>query len=127
MGQLNMTKEQENKMRSVYPKLGKVRESLTSKNYSPEKIRKEMQLYIENALIELLNDDQKNKYFSLKEFLNVKKVYKLVDGEHKKIDLITGLNSGGYTEIVKGELQEGDEVISKIKIETSKKKALRLF
>ena len=127
MGQLNMTKEQENKMRSVYPKLGKVRESLTSKNYSPEKIRKEMQLYIENALIELLNDDQKNKYFSLKESLNVKKVYKLVDDEHKKIDLITGLNSGGYTEIVKGELQEGDEVISKIKIETSKKKALRLF
>ena len=122
-----MTTEQQNKMRGVYPKLGKVRDSLTAKNLSPEKIQKEMQLYIENALIELLNDDQKNKYFSLKEFLNVKKVYKLVDGEHKKIDLITGLNSGGYTEIVKGELQEGDEVISKIKIETSKKKALRLF
>ena len=127
MGQLNMTTEQQNKMRGVYPKLGKVRESLTAKNLSPEKIRKEMQLYIENALIELLNDEQKNKFFTLKEALNVKKVYKLVDGEHEKIDLITGLNSGGYTEIIKGEINEGDEVISKIIVETSNKKALRLF
>ena len=127
MGQLDMTQEQQNKMRGVYPKLGKVRDSLSSKNLSPEKIRKEMQLYIENALIDLLTDDQKNKYFSLKESLNVKKVYKLIDGEHKKIDLITGLNSGGYTEIIKGDLQVGDEVVSKIIVETTKKKALRLF
>ena len=127
MGQLNMTTEQQNKMRGVYPKLGKVRESLTAKNLSPEKIRKEMQLYIENALIELLNDEQKNKFCTLTEALNVKKVYKLVDGEHEKIDLITGLNSGGYTEIIKGEIEEGDEVISRVIVETSNKKALRLF
>ena len=127
MGQLNMTTEQKNKMRGVYPKLGKVRESLSAKNLSPEKIRKEMQLYIENALIELLDEDQKNKYFSLKESLNVKKVYKLVDGEYQKIELITGLNSGGYTEIIKGDLEVGDEVISKVIVETSNKKALRLF
>ena len=41
--------------------------------------------------------------------------------------LITGLNSGGYTEIIKGDLEEGDEVISKVIVETSIKKALRLF
>ena len=127
MGKLNMTEKQKNKMRGVYPKLGKVRDSLTSKNMSPEKIRKEVHLYIENSLIELLSDEQKNKYFSLKESLNVKKVYKLIDGQHQKIDLITGLSSGGYTEIIKGEILEGDEVISKVKIETSEKKALRLF
>ena len=40
---------------------------------------------------------------------------------------MTGLNSGGYTEIIKGEIQEGDEVISKVIVETSEKKALRLF
>jgi len=127
MGQLNMTTEQQNKMRGVYPKLGKVRESLSAKNLSPEKIRKEMQLYIENALIELLNEEQKAKFFSLKESLNVKSVYKLVDGEHQKIELITGLNSGGYTEIVKGDLEEGDDIISNVTVETSTKKALRLF
>ena len=127
MGQLNMTTEQQNKMRGVYPKLGKVRESLSAKNLSPEKIQKEMQLYIENALIELLNDEQKNKFFDLKKSLNVKKVYKIIDGEHQKIDLVTGLNSGGYTEIVNGEIEEGDEVISKVIFETTKKKALRLF
>ena len=127
MGQLNMTTEQQNKMRGVYPKLGKVRESLSAKNLSPDKIRKEMQLYIENALVELLDEDQKNKYFSLKESLNVKKVYKLVDGEHQKIELITGLNSGGYTEIIKGDVELGDEVISKVIVKTSNKKALRLF
>ena len=46
---------------------------------------------------------------------------------HKQVDLVTGLNSGGYTEIIKGELNEGDQVISKITVETSQKKALRLF
>ena len=127
MGQLDMTTDQQNKMRSVYPKLGKLRASLETKNLSPEKISKEIQLFIENGLIELLTDEQRNKYFALKESLNVKKVYKLVDGDHKKIDLITGLNSGGYTEIIKGELNEGDEVISKITVETTSKKALRLF
>ena len=57
----------------------------------------------------------------------IKKVYKLIEGEHQQIDLVTGLNSGGYTEIIKGEIQEGDEVISKVIVETSEKKALRLF
>ena len=52
MAQINMTADQQNKMRSVYPKLGKVRGSLEAKNLSPEKIRKEIQLYIENALVE---------------------------------------------------------------------------
>ena len=127
MGQLDMTSDQQNKMRSVYPKLGKLRASLELKNMSPEKIGKEMQLFIENGLIDVLTDEQKNKYFTLKESLNIKKVFKLVDGEHKQVDLVTGLNSGGYTEIIKGELNEGDQVISKITVETSQKKALRLF
>ena len=127
MAQLDMTAEQQNKMRGVYPKLGKLRASLEAKNMSPEKIGKEIQLFIENGLIDLLNDEQKNKYFTLKESLNIKKVFKLVDGEHKQVDLVTGLNSGGYTEIIKGELNEGDQVISKITVETSQKKALRLF
>ena len=74
-----------------------------------------------------LNEEQKAKFFSLKESLNVKSVYKLVDGEHEKIELITGLNSGGYTEIVKGDLEEGDDIISKVTVQTSSKKALRLF
>ena len=50
-----------------------------------------------------------------------------MDSSHEQIDLVTGLNSGGYTEIIKGEIQEGDEVISKVIVETSEKKALRLF
>ena len=54
-------------------------------------------------------------------------MFKLVDGEHKQVDWVTGVNSVGYTEIIKGELNEGDQVISKITVETSQKKALRLF
>ena len=72
-------------------------------------------------------DRMSNKYFELKQSLNVKKVFKLVEGSHEQIDLITGLNSGGYTEIIKGEVEEGDDIISKVIIETSEKKALRLF
>ena len=127
MDQLNMSKEQQNKMRSVYPKLGKVRESLLAKNISQEKIAKEMALYIENALIELLTDEQTSKYYSLKQSLNVKKLYKIIDGNPKKIELITGLNASGFTEIIKGDVKMGDEVISKVLITKSEKKALRLF
>ncbi len=65
MAQINMTKDQQNKMRSVYPKLGKVRGSLEAKNLSPEKIRKEIQLYIENALVELLTDELLFHYYCI--------------------------------------------------------------
>ena len=81
-------------------------------------------------LVSLTSASIEVKYFSLKESLNVKKVYKLIDGENKKIDLITGLYSGGYTEIINGDLQEGDEVLVKVigiekgKIRLSRKQAL---
>ena len=84
MSKLNMTKEQQNKMRSVYPRLGKVRESLSAKNLSQDKIAKEMSLFIENSLIEILSDEQTSKYFSLKESLKSKKLYKIIDSEAHK-------------------------------------------
>ena len=127
MSKLNMTKEQQNKMRSVYPQLGKIRESLSTKNLSQDKIAKEMSLFIENSLIEILSDEQTSKYFSLKESLNLKKLYKIIDNKTTKIELITGLTAGGYTEIIQGDVKEGDEVISQVSIKTSEKKALRLF
>ena len=37
MAQINMTADQQNKMRSVYPKLGKVRGSLEAKTYHQKK------------------------------------------------------------------------------------------
>ena len=86
-----------------------------------------MSLFIENSLIEILSDEQTSKYFSLKEALNLKKLYKIIDNKPTKIELITGLTAGGYTEIIKGDVKEGDEVISKVSIKTSEKKALRLF
>jgi HlyD family secretion protein len=127
MSKLNMTKEQQNKMRSVYPQLGKIRESLSTKNLSQDKIAKEMSLFIENSLIEILSDEQTSKYFSLKESLNLKKLYKIIDNKPTKIELITGLTAGGYTEIIQGDVKEDDEVISKVSIKKSEKKALRLF
>ncbi len=78
MGQLDMTSDQQNKMRGVYPKLGKLRASLEAKNVSQDKISKEIQLFIENGLIELLTDEQRNKYFALKESLIVKKSINLL-------------------------------------------------
>ena len=55
MGQLDMTLDQQNKMRGVYPKLGKLRASLEAKNVSPEKIGKEIQLFIEKWFIRTIN------------------------------------------------------------------------
>ena len=51
----------------------------------------------------------------------------MIDGKTKEFKLSIGLKAGGFTEILNSEVKEGDEFISKIIINESTKKALRLF
>lgn len=126
MGKLNLTKVQRGKMMSIWPQLGKKKEELTNKGMSEEKVSKQVNLFFENLFVELLTDVQKTKFYDLKSS-EVKNGYKLIDGNPKEIKLSIGLKAGGYTEILNDEVKEGDDFISKIIINESTKKALRLF
>ena len=127
MGKMNLSKEQQGKMRSIYPQLGKKKNELASKGMSEEKVSKQVSVFFETLFVELLTDDQKNNFFKLKKSSEVKKIYKLVDGQNQEIIISTGLSAGGFTEILKGEVKVGDEIISKVIIKETEKKALRLF
>ena len=126
MGKLNLTKVQRGKMMSIWPQLGKKKEELTNKGMSEEKVSKQVNLFFENLFVELLTDVQKTKFYDLKSS-EVKNGYKLIDGNPKEIKLSIGLKAGGYTEILNDEVKEGDDFISKVIINESTKKALRLF
>ena len=51
----------------------------------------------------------------------------MLDDKPAELKLSVGLKAGGYTEILNTEVNEGDEFISKVIINESTKKALRLF
>ena len=127
MSKITLSKEQQGKMRSIYPQLGKKKNELTSKGMSEEKVSKQVSEFFENLFVELLSEDQKTQFFNLKKSAEIKKIYKLVDGKTQELKISTGLKAGGYTEILNGEVNVGDEIISKVVINESAKKALRLF
>ena len=127
MSKLDLTKTQRGKMMSIYPQLGKKKDELTSKGIPDEKIAKQVGIFFEGLFVELLDEKQKSKFFKLKKSMQIKKMYKLIDGNIEEIKITTGLSAGGYTEIVGGENKEGDEIISKVIIKETEKKALRLF
>ena len=126
MGKLNLTQMQRGKMMGIWPQLGKKKEELTSKGMSEEKIGKQVNQFFENLFLELLTDEQKSKFYTLKSSVT-KKVYQLVDGKPQELKLSIGLKAGGYTEILNNKISEGDKFISKVVINESAKKALRLF
>jgi HlyD family secretion protein len=127
MSKIILSKEQQGKMRNIYPQLGKKKNELSSKGMSEEKVSKQVSQFFETLFIELLSDDQKSQFFNLKKSSEIKKIYKLVEGKIQELKISTGLKAGGYTEILNGEVKVGDEIISKILINESPKKALRLF
>ena len=126
MGKLDLTKVQKGKMMSIWPQLGKKKAELTNKGMSEEKVSKQVSIFFENLFLELLTDEQKSKFYTLKES-ETKNAYQLIDGKPLKMQLSVGLKAGGYTEILNKKVSEGDEFISKIIINESTKKALRLF
>ena len=126
MGKLNLTQIQRGKMMGIWPQLGKKKEELTNKGMSEEKVTKQVNIFFEGLFIKLLTEEQLSKFYNLKSS-QIKNAYQMVNGEPKEIKLSIGLKAGGYTEIKNNEIKEGDEFISKIIIDESTKKALRLF
>ena len=126
MGKLNLTKKQRGKMMSIWPQLGKKKEELTNKGMAEGKVTKQVSLFFENLFIKLLTDEQLSKFYILKSS-QIKKAYQMIDKKPEEIGLSVGLKAGGYTEILNSEVNEGDEFISKVIINESTKKALRLF
>ena len=126
MGKLNLTKKQRGKMMSIWPQLGKKKEELTNKGMSEEKVSKQVNQFFEDLFVKLLTDEQLSKFYILKTS-QIKKVYQMTNGKPEELELSVGLKAGGYSEILNTEVNEGDEFISKVIINESTKKALRLF
>lgn len=126
MGKLNLTDVQRGKMRGIWPQLGKKKEELTNKGMSQQKVNKQVSQFFENLFIKLLTDKQLSKYNTLKSS-QTKNVYRMIDGKPEELKFSIGLKAGGYTEILNNDINEGDEFISKVIIDETTKKALRLF
>ena len=126
MAKLDLTKVQRGKMMGIWPQLGKKKEELTNKGMSEVKVTKQVGQFFEDLFIKLLTDQQLSKFYSLKSS-QIKNAYQIVDGKPAELKLSVGLKAGGYTEILNSEFKEGDEFISKVVINESTKKALRLF
>ena len=113
-------------MMSIWPQLGKKKEELTSKGISEEKVSIQVNKFFQDLFVKLLTEEQLSKFYTLKSS-EVKNAYQIIDGKPKELKMSIGLNAGGYTEILNSEVKEGDEFISKVIINESTKKALRLF
>ena len=94
---------------------------------SEEKVTKQVSQFFDSLFVELLSDEQKSQFYSLKKSSEIKNAYQLVSGKLQELKLSTGLKAGGYTEILNEEVGAGDEFISKVIISENTKKALRLF
>jgi len=127
MDKLNLTKKQKGMMMGIYPQLGKKKEELTNSGMSEEKVTKQVSQFFDSLFVELLSDEQKSQFYSLKKSSEIKNAYQLVGGKLQELKLSTGLKAGGYTEILNEEVGAGDEFISKVIISEYTKKALRLF
>ena len=126
MGKLSLTKKQRGKMMSIWPQLGKKKEELTTRGMSEEKVTKQVAQFFEDLFVKLLTDEQLSKFYNLKSS-QIKNAYQMIDGKPNELKLSIGLKAGGYSEILNSEVSEGDEFISKIIINESTKKTLRLF
>ena len=126
MGKLSLTQIQRGKMMSIWPQLGKKKEELTNKGMSEEKVNKQVSKFFEDLFVKLLTEEQLSKFYTLKSS-QIKNAYQMINGKPEEFKLSIGLKAGGYTEILNTEIKEGDEFISKIIINESPKKALRLF
>ena len=126
MGQLSLTEIQKGKMRGIWPQLGKKKEELTNKGISEDKVSKQVSQFFEDLFIKLLTKEQLSKFYTLKS-TQINNAYIMVNGNPEELKLSVGLKAGGYTEILNNEVKEGDEFISKVIINESTKKALRLF
>ena len=127
IGKLGMSQEQRGKMRTIYPQLSKLRESLIAQNQPQDKVNKQVSAEFKKLLFNILTSEQQQKFKELENSNPVKTIYKYENNNLIELKVTTGLNAGGYTEIIKGDVEQGNQVITKVVVKQNKKQALRLF
>ena len=127
IGKLGMSQEQRGKMRTIYPQLSKLRESLIAQNQPKDKVNKQVSAEFKKLLFNILTSEQQQKFKELENSNPVKTIYKYENNNLIELKVTTGLNAGGYTEIIKGDVEQGNQVITKVVVKQNKKQALRLF
>ncbi|MFH1487496.1 MAG: efflux RND transporter periplasmic adaptor subunit [Pseudomonadota bacterium] len=117
---LNLTEEQQNQIRSTFAEMRNRVMTLRGQGASQEEIREQTRLMREknqNAVVALLNPEQREKYRLLMasrsgESNTRGRVWTLAkDGTPTPVDLVLGISDGIFTEVVRGDLSVGQEVV----------------
>jgi HlyD family secretion protein len=126
---LNLTEEQQNQIRSTFAEMRNRVMTLRGQGASQEEIREQTRLMREknqNAVVALLNPEQREKYRLLMSSRSGEsntrgRVWTLAkDGTPTPVDLTLGISDGSFTEVLRGDLSVGQEVIIGVR-QTAKK------
>jgi HlyD family secretion protein len=117
---LDLNEEQETKVRSIFEEQRERIRDLRRKGAEPQMIRDELQRLRQasrNALLEMLTPQQQEKYRQMRAAREANsmmrgRVWVVGEGgKPKPVEVIAGISDGSFTEIVRGDLEAGQEVI----------------
>ena len=118
--ELELTQEQEQQVRAIYREMGQKMRQMRESGASQENFREEMakmRRAAEDRIAAILTPDQKAKYDEMRGTASGDgprrgTVYVLgPGGEPRQVRVMVGITDGTNTELVSGDIKEGDQVI----------------
>jgi HlyD family secretion protein len=117
---LDLTAEQEAKVREIYREMGQQLRQMRETGASVEDMREEMgklRRAAEEKVAAILTPEQREKYDELRGAVSDSAprrgtVYVLgAGGEPRRVNVVVGVTDGSHSELVSGELKEGDQIV----------------
>ena len=118
--ELDLNKEQVDQIKAVFAEMRDKLTALREEGARPQTLQAQIPLLrqkVESAILTILNPEQRQKFQSLAAARAANPVtpgtvwVKGEDGEPSPVEVMTGISDGNFTEIVRGDLKEGQEVI----------------
>jgi HlyD family secretion protein len=126
---LRLTGSQQNQVRVILSEASEKLAALRRQDATPEEIRRETQTHqarTRNAVAALLSPEQRERYVraaDVQEGVSAQRGRVYVIGERGKpqpVDLVLGISDGTFTEVVSGDLNTGQQVITGVHLNASK-------
>jgi HlyD family secretion protein len=126
---LRLTGSQQNQVRVILSEASEKLAALRRQDATPEEIRRETQTQqarTRNAVAALLSPEQRERYVraaDVQEGVSAQRGRVYVIGERGKpqpVDLVLGISDGTFTEVVSGDLNTGQQVITGVHLNASK-------
>ncbi|MBI4081081.1 MAG: efflux RND transporter periplasmic adaptor subunit [Candidatus Lambdaproteobacteria bacterium] len=119
--QLKLSEEQRQQVRAIFSETGPKFRALREQGLGPDEMRQERQRIVnENteAIASMLTPEQREQFRQLRarragQSLTPGQLWTLADsGTPQRLAVLTGISDGQFTEVVRGELREGMQVIT---------------